>query len=120
MAGVLTTGSKVTCGHGGDVVVSSTEKLKVGNNPVLVKASILSKSIPNCATPAAVDASGTTIAKPCKKVSAVSSGEATKLMVNQQPVMLDTLSGETNGMVAKTEPQKLLAATAGQTKLTAI
>jgi len=53
-------------------------------------------------------------------VSSVTSGEATKLKVNGQAVMLDTLSGTTDGMVAKTTPQMLLSATAGQTKLTAI
>jgi hypothetical protein len=118
MAGVLITNSTVTCGHSGNVTVTSTQKLKVSNSPVLVKASIESKSIPDCATTPATDASGPT-AKPCKTVSSVSSGEATKLKVNGQAVMLDTLSGTTDGMVTKTTPQMLLSATAGQTKLTA-
>ncbi|MDZ8258028.1 hypothetical protein [Nostoc sp. ChiQUE01b] len=119
MASVLTTSSNVICGHSGNVAVTSTQKLKVGNNPVLVKTSIEGKSVPNCATVPAADATGSTAIK-CTTVSSVSSGEATKLKVNKQPVMLDTLSGETNGMVAKITPQKLLAATAGQSKLTAI
>jgi hypothetical protein len=117
MAGVLITSSTVTCGHSGNVVVTSTQKLKVGNNPVLVKVSIADKSIAGCTTAPASDASGPT-AKPCKKVSLVSNGEATKLKVNGQAVMLDTLSGETDGMVAKIKPQLLLSPTAEQTKLT--
>jgi len=109
----------VTCGHSGNVAVTSTQKLRVNNNPVLVKASIESKVIAGCATVPASDPSGPT-AKPCTAVSSVTSGEATKLKVNGQAVMLDTLSGTTDGMVAKTTPQMLLSATAGQTKLTAI
>ena len=119
MAGVLITSSTVICGHSGNVAVTSTQKLKVSNNPVLVKASISGKSISGCATPAASDPSGPT-AKPCTTVSSVGSGEATKLKVNGQAVMLDTLSGTTDGMAAKITPQTLLSATAGHTKLTAI
>lgn len=120
MAGVLITNSTVTCGHSGNVTVTSTQKLKVGNNPVLVKASIQGKSIPDCKTIApANDPSGTQTGQKCTTVSSVGSGEATKLKVNGQAVMLDTLSGTTDGMVAKITPQTLLSATAGQTKLTA-
>lgn len=124
MASVLTTNSTVTCGHSGNVAVTSTQKLKVNNNSVLVRTSIEGKSIPatplpgSCQTQPASDPSGPT-AKPCTKVSSVDHGEATKLKVNGQAVMLDTLSGTTDGMVAKTTPQTLLSATAGQAKLTA-
>jgi len=45
MTGVLITNSMVTCGHSGNVAVTSTQKLRVNNNPVLVKASIESKVI---------------------------------------------------------------------------
>jgi hypothetical protein len=119
MAGVLVTNSTVTCGHSGNVTVTSTQKLKVSNSPVLIKTSIENQSIPDCLTAPASDASGPT-AKPCKTVSSVGSGEATKLKVNGQAVMLDTLSGATDGMVTKVTPQLLLSATAGHTKLTAI
>lgn len=125
MGNVLTTDSRVTCGHSGNVEVTSTQKLKVSNNSVLVKTSIEGKSIPVipspgcCQTQPVSDASGTT-ANPCTTVSSVTRGEATKLKVNGQAVMLDTLAGETNGMVLKIRPQKLLSATAGQTKLMAI
>jgi hypothetical protein len=125
MAGVLTTNSTVACGHSGNVTVTGTQKLIVSNNPVLVKAGIAGKTILDCQTiEPANDPSGTPTGNKCKNVSSVSSGEATKLKVKVngqwQAVMLDTLSGTTDGMVAKITPQLLLSAKAEQTKLTAI
>jgi hypothetical protein len=150
MASVLTTASKVLCGpvpsHGGKVAVASTAKLRVQDasdqqfHPVLVADSIEGKSISGCATPPASDASGPT-AEPCLFVSKVpqvpppgvtpppppnepgviTAGMATKLTVNGgTPVMLDTLKGFTDGMVAKTTPLNLLTASAVQTKLNAV
>jgi hypothetical protein len=135
MSGVLTTASSVTCGHApGAVQTSSNAKLTVGGNPVLLKSSIDRQPVSGCVTPPATDASGPT-AGPCTFVTGdpyvpapppaagspgVTAGEAQKLTANGNPVMLDTLAGKTNGMVAKTTPQTLLAATAGQSKLTAI
>jgi hypothetical protein len=49
----------------------------------------------------------------------VGSGRAAKLTVGGAPVLLDSLTGSTNGMVAKVTPQTLLSATAGQSKLSA-
>ncbi len=119
MAKVLTITSNVTCGHKGNVVISSSEKLKVGGDSVLVKGSIENTSIPDCKIVPAAEPSGPT-AIPCKMVTAVTSGEATKLKVNGKSVMLaEELHGETNGMLAKLTPQKLLSATSNQNKLTA-
>jgi hypothetical protein len=116
MAGVLTTASTVLCGpdvppnHGGTVAVSSTAKLKVNGNPVLIKSSIAGKSVGGCKTPQ----SNST--KPCTTVSSVLSGEASKLKAGGSPVMLDsTLSGQTDGA-----PPGTLSASAGQNRLTAI
>jgi hypothetical protein len=129
MPGVLTMTSKVVCGHSGTVTVQSTEKLRVGatKDPVLVESSIDGKPITGCLTPAASDPSGPTAAK-CLTVStvpptpppAITAGRSQKLKVNNQPVMLDTLKGLTNGMVSKVTPQTLLSATAVQTKLKSI
>jgi hypothetical protein len=119
MPGVLTTGSNVTCGHAGTVTTSSTTKLKVNGQPALLKTGIESKSVSTCATPPASDPSGPT-AQPCSSVSSVDTGEATKLTAGGKPVMIDTLTGKTDGMVAKVTPQTLLSATAGQSKLTTI
>jgi hypothetical protein len=133
MSGVLTTASTVTCGHGaGKVQTSSSAKLKVNGAPVLLKSSIDRRSVSGCVTPVADDPSPA--GRPCTAVTSapavppappplppgVTAGEATKLKAGGQPVMLDTLKGSTNGMVAKTSPQPTLAGTAGQTKLTAV
>ncbi len=138
MAGVLTEASKVLCGpapaHGGTVAVSSTAKLTVGGHAVLLESSIADKPVSGCGITPASDPSGPTAEK-CLKVSAVpqvpgppppveppaiTGGRATKLTVGSSPVMLDTLAGFTNGMIAKVSPQQNLTATAVQTKLTAI
>lgn len=118
MPGVLTTGSNVICGHGGTVSTTSSTKLKVSGNPVLLKIGIAHQSVSNCQTPPASDPSGPT-AIPCTLVVSVDSGEANKLTAGGSPVVLETLTGETNGMVGKVTPQTLLSASAGQTKLKA-
>ena len=121
MAGVLISSSNVTCGHVlppklGKVQVSSSAKLRVNGQPVLLKSSIENKTVAGCATVPDPN----TGAKPCTTVTAVSTGEATKLKVGGKAVILDTLTGDTDGNVAGTTPQKLLKGTALQSKLTAI
>ncbi len=118
MPGVLTTGSNVSCGHGGTVGTSSSAKLKVSGNAVLLKTGIAMKSVSSCQTPPASDVSGPTAMK-CTTVTSVDSGEATKLTAGGAPVVLETLTGQTDGMVGKVTPQLLLSATAGQSKLKA-
>src|SRR6266568_4191871 len=100
MSGVLTTSSNVTCGHNGKVQTSSSTKLTVNGQAVLLKSSIASMSIPDCSTIPASDTSGPT-AKPCTTVSSVDNGEATKLTAGGSAVMLETLAGQTDGMVTK-------------------
>jgi hypothetical protein len=119
MPGVLTTGSNVSCGHAGTVTTSSSAKLKVNGQPVLLKEGIASKSVSACSTPNASDASGPT-AIPCATVSSVDAGEATKITAGGSAVMIETLAGKTDGMVGKVTPQMLLSAAAGQNKLTTI
>jgi hypothetical protein len=53
-------------------------------------------------------------------VASVITGEAIKLKVSGSPVMLETVTGTTSGVVAGVTPQTLLSAMAGQTKLTAV
>ena len=118
MPGVLTEGSNVTCGHSpGKVSTTGSPKLKVSGQAVLLKDGIMGKSVSGCGTPPASDVSGPT-AIPCLTVTTVTTGEATKLTIGGAPVMLDTLAGQTDGMVGKVTPQLLLSATAVQTKLT--
>lgn len=119
MPGVLTTGSNVICGHGGTVATSGVSKLKVSGNPVLLKTGIMGQSVSGCKTPTVVPPPPPP-SSPCHTVASVISGEATKLKVSGSPVMLETLTGTTDGIVAGVTPQLLLSATAGQTKLTAV
>lgn len=119
MPNVLTDSSTVTCGHSGKVTTSGNGKLTVNGNPVLLKSGVAGKAVSHCATAPASEPSGP-IAKPCTTVSSVTAGEATKLTIAGNPVLIDTLTGQTDGMVAKKTPQDLLSATANQTKLTTV
>ena len=116
MPKVLTEFSTVTCGHiPGKVSTSSNVKLKVDGYKVLLKSSIENKTISGCAIPVPPNEN-----VKCLKVTSVTAGEAIKLTVGGNAVMLEeALAGQTNGKVAGT-PQTLLSATADQNKLTAI
>jgi hypothetical protein len=115
----LTTASTVTCGHSpGIVQTTSLAKLKVGGQPVLLRSSIDGAAVTLCGTTPASDPSGVT-AKPCTAVSGVSAGASLKLKTGGKAVVLDTLAGSTDGMVAKVTPQMALAAVANQSKLRA-
>lgn len=115
---VLTNTSIVLCGelvpgslHGGSLQVMSTAKLHVLGNPVLLKSSLQSVLIIGCQN--SPPPTGKT---KCLHVSQVTAGEATKLRVLGQGVILDsTLKGTTDG-----NPPGPLMAVAGQTKLTTI
>jgi hypothetical protein len=110
MANVLTEASVIGCGHGpGKVSVSGNGKLVVSQRPALLKSGVNGKSVGACATQ---QSNSTT---PCKTAS-VSAGEARKLTINGQPVLLDsTLAGTTNG-----NPVGALTASANQSKLAAV
>lgn len=120
MAGVLTTASRVECGHSGSVATTSSAKLTVGGSPVLIHpSSINGKSVAGCATLPSSDSSGP-IDVTCTSVSSVTAGAASKLTSGGQPVTLDTLAGATDGLVGKTPNPALGSPDAGQDKLTAI
>jgi hypothetical protein len=121
MPNVLTTSSPVTCGHSpGAVAAASTAKLAVGGARVLQEAGVQDAAVSGCGTIPAADGSGTPTDIKCLTVTAVSGVFSTKLTCGGKPVILETLSGATNGMVAKLTPQTLVNGTAGQTKLTGI
>jgi hypothetical protein len=112
MSGVLTTGSSVTCSNSGKVSVSSSAKLRVGGNPVLVQSGIAGKTISGCTH--AIDSNSSEIN--CTAVLTISpSTFSMKLTTGGSGAALDTLSGAGNS----TNPPDSLSATAGQTKLTA-
>jgi hypothetical protein len=116
MAKVLTTGSTVTCTHGGKVATGSTAKLKVNGLPVLLAAGVSERAVTTCPV---VDDPNTSTTK-CRKVATILKAPAAKLKVGGQAVILDTLTGMTNG----TPPPpplgaELGTAVANQTKLQA-
>jgi len=115
MSNVLTAASTVLCGHAGNVSVQPTPKLMIGGNAALLKTGINGKSVGGCTTETDANKKD----KQCSTVTAVTAGEAKKLTVQGQGVMLDTLEGGTDGLKTG-KPQKALSATAAQTKLTAI
>jgi hypothetical protein len=132
MGAVLTTDSSIKCAsaplppgspvsteplHGGDVDKTGTSKLKVNNNPALLKNDIGPKVNSCKTTDTSTTPTPTTI--PCKTAS-VTQGEATKLKVGGNGVMLaDQLVGSTTG-TPPPNPPGILSADAKQTKLTAI
>lgn len=96
MPKVLTMDSSILCdkplpnAHGGNVEINSNVKLTVRNKPVLIKSSIEGKTVNGCSTP-------TNSTHPCATVSSVSGGFSAKITINQESVILDTVSGETDG-----------------------
>jgi hypothetical protein len=120
MAGVLTEGSDVKCGHDpGKASPSSSALLKVGGKGVL-RESEVKTSVSGCGTVnrSPTQADPTTDLK-CSSITAVTGGKATKLMAGGNPVILDTLAGDTDGK-KKDEPQKKVKGEAKQEKLTAV
>jgi hypothetical protein len=106
MGDVLTTGSSITCDHGGTVTTQSTAKLKVGSNSVLLKSSVDKQPMvcPNQTQSTTSD-----------KTASVSAGDAKKLKVGGDGVLVANLfKGEGDG-----SPKGTLSAKAQQSKLKA-
>jgi hypothetical protein len=113
MPKVLTTASTVLCGplptHGGTVVTQSSARLTIGGAPVLVTSSVEMKPVGSCAV------ADTPQTDPCTEVASVKpTSLSTKLTVGGQAVLLETLSGDTNG-----DPVGPLQAVAEHQRLTA-
>src|SRR6266852_7198224 len=107
MANALTTGSQISCAHQGIASTTSSAKLTVGGNPVLLANGFSAWAIGGCTQV------GTGLT-PCAKIAAISVGQATKLSVGGVAVLFDSLVGTTNG-----SPVNTLSATANQSKLSA-
>ncbi len=134
MPEVLTTASRITCTHGGTISPSGAAKIKVNGSPVILAAGVAGKPVPPGppappppppATPCAVPTDPNTATKSCTSVISVTDGKASKLKVNGQPVLLQSLGGVTDGTGPKPPappptPPNGLSATANQSKLTAI
>ena len=109
MAKALTTSSTLGCNHTGKVTLTGSSKLTVQGSPVVTKS--------NAPTPLTL--TGCTIADStntlqCKVIMSLANDTASKLNVAGSPVLLDSLSGQTDG-----KPENLVSATANQQKLNA-
>lgn len=99
MSNALTISSTVTCSHQFPVTAPSTAKLSVSGSPVLLQNQTAQWVFACTNNP------------PCKSVSALATGSASKLSVGGVAVLLDSLNGTTNA--------GSVSAVAGQAKLSA-
>jgi hypothetical protein len=117
MAGVLTEGSTVKCSHSGSVQLKAGQShLKVGGKAVLIKGDLASSPISSCSTTLVT---ATPPSSPCLLTTSANGGEATKLKVGGVAVLLESVNGETSGIVAGTAQQTWSVTDVGQTKLKA-
>jgi hypothetical protein len=120
---VLTEESTVTCGHGGSVTPEGVARLKVNKNPVLVAASVTSKSVSSsCILTPSSDNAGV-ISQKCTKVNGVTGTQAGKLKVRTPSgivgVLTNPLAGTTDGIKDRTGTADLSAEPV-QTRLKAV
>ena len=111
---VLTEASTVQCAHAGSVQLSSSAKLSVGGDKVLLMDGVQGASVSGCPTPDDTNAPSTK----CRTV-ATASGTATKLKVGGKPVVLESLSGTTDGTPPPTGAT-ISVVNAGHSKLKAV
>ena len=90
MGNVLTASAQLNCAHSFPVALSSSEKLTIGGVGVLTASDVVGASIA-CTAPT------TQTTKTCTKVASAS-GTASKLTVGNQPVFLDSIAGQSDGL----------------------
>jgi hypothetical protein len=117
---VLTTASIIKCPHQGKLLLTGiSHKLKVQGMPVLLKSDIKNALVDTSATSGTgCTNKNTSSTKQCTSVLSVTGGEATKLKVGGVPVMLNMVTGTTDGFPPS--PSLLTGVTPVQNKLTAI
>ena len=114
MASVLTVNSQIVCPHQGTVSTSSSEKLTVSGAKVLVLSGVKGATVSGCNNP--TDTSGD---KTCMTVT-TASGTATKLNSGGNAVVIDSLSGNTDGAPPPPPGPAISVSSVGQNKLTAV
>jgi hypothetical protein len=110
MSFAITVISDVECPDKGVATMSSSAKLTVSGKNVVVKDNLVGATLGGCQQASSPPASVT-----CATLTEVISGEATKLTVGGQAVLLDSLKGLTSGA----PKNQLTCKDAKQTKLTA-
>ena len=116
MSLVLTEKSSLTCANQGAVQVTATQsKLKVAGAKVLVTGDLTSVPISQCTT--VTDNTGN---KQCMMTTSAQGGVSAKLKVAGKGVLLETITGTTDGIVPiKGGIQTWSVQSAGQSKLKA-
>jgi hypothetical protein len=95
MAKVLIAGlTALSCVHPFPIPATGSARLTVGSTGVLTRSVVLNTA-PNC--PRAIDSQGPPVIKHCTKVLTMSG--ATKLTVGNDPVVLDSEQGTTDGVL---------------------
>jgi hypothetical protein len=114
MALVLTENSQIVCPHQGQVSTSSGEKLMVSGAKVLVLSGVQGASVSGCGNP--TDNKGD---KTCLTVT-MASGTAGKLTSGGNAVVLDSLTGNTDGAPPPPPGPSISVSSVGHNKLTAV
>jgi|SRR4051794_9252305 hypothetical protein len=117
VAKVLTTASKVECGHSGQVSTAGVDRLRVGGAAVLTATSVAGNAVTGCRTVPATNPNGTPKDVPCTAVGGVTATNAARLTVGGTPVLVEPLEGSTNGLL-NSLPTAALTGSAGQTRVT--
>lgn len=95
MPKVITEGSTIVCPHQATITFTASQHLlKVGDNYVLVTNDVSTGTVNGCPNQPTI-ASPNNV--PCTKVVSLVAGAATKFTVGEQPVLLETATGLTNG-----------------------
>lgn len=110
---VLTAASTLACTHGGTVTATTSARLRVAKQPVLL-APLEQKHISQC--PVADDPNTSTLQ--CRLVASVTAGQSSRLTVRGTSVLLATLAGVSNGTPPPTGAA-LAPPSANQTRLRA-
>ena len=104
---VLTNASIITCSHAATALLTSSAKLKVSDSPVLLDGD------PIPLKPGACTQVGSGMT-PCTTLT-IATGQSTKLKVGGKAVLLQSITGSTNG-----SPVSTFTASAVQAKLSAV
>jgi hypothetical protein len=113
MAGVLITASTIMCRHGATITASSSAKLTASGSAVLVGSGVTAWSLSSSCIQQPTQAQPNNVA--CSFMTGQSGGQSQKLTAGGSAVVLDSITGSTNG-----KPQSdVTVAAVGQSRLTA-